>query len=64
MSGWIEKEVGKVKLVHHSTSSVVQIIVTDREEYMPGHFREETNELWIDYNQFEDLKNVIKELLP
>jgi hypothetical protein len=59
MSGWTEIEVGKVKMIHHSTSSLVQIIVTDIEEYQPGHYREETNELWIDYYQFEDLKKAI-----
>jgi hypothetical protein len=62
MIGWKEIEVGKVKIVHHSTSSTVQIIVKDREEYQPGHYREEINELWIDYYQFEDLKEIIKTL--
>lgn len=62
MSGWKQKEVGKVKIVHHSTSSTIQIIVKDREEYQPGDYREKTNELWIDYDQFEDLKEIIKTL--
>lgn len=61
MSGWKEIEVGKVKIVHHSASSVIQIIVKDKEEYQPGHFREETNELWLDYSQFEDLKKALAE---
>lgn len=61
MSGWIEKEVGSVKLVHYQTSSVIQIIFKDREGYQPGHFREETNELFIDYYQFEDLKKAINQ---
>lgn len=63
MSGWQKIELGNVKIVHHSTSSVVQIIVKDREEYIPGHIREETNELWLDYDQFENLKSVIKQLI-
>ncbi len=62
MSGWQEIEIGNVKMVHHSTSSIVQIIVKDKEEYQPGCFREETNELWIDYSQLQDLIETINKI--
>ena len=63
MSIWKEIEVGSIKLIHHSTSSIVQIVVKDREEYQPGYFREETNELWVDYYQIQDLIEAIDLLL-
>jgi hypothetical protein len=62
MVGWKEIEIGDVKLIHHSTSSIVQIIVKDREEYQPGCFREETNELWVDYSQLQDLIEAINKI--
>lgn len=55
MSGWISSENGDVKLIHHSTASIIQIVVTDEHG---------TSELWLDYYQFEQLKKAIKHTEP
>lgn len=56
MSGWKEIEYGTIKIVHHSTSSVIEIIV---KENTPD---KEQNEIWINYTQLYDLIIAIEKL--
>lgn len=55
MSGWINVDNGDIRLIHHSTASVIQIIVQDEDG---------TNEIWLDYYQFEQLKEAIEIIQP
>lgn len=62
MSGWTEREEGSVKIIHHSTSSLIQMLVTRNEEVKQGVFEDVTNEIWFDYAAFSDLQKVINQL--
>jgi hypothetical protein len=62
MSGWTEREEKSVKLIHHSTSSIVEIQVTENVEYKQGSFREETHSTWLDYSSFDDLVKAISKI--
>lgn len=55
MSGWISIDNGDVTLIHHSTASVIQIVVQDEDG---------KSDLWLDYYQFEQLKKAIKNTEP
>lgn len=52
---WTEKEHGNIKLIHYSTSSLIQIIVTGD--------CESKEELFLTYKEFEDLRKVLKNLV-
>lgn len=62
MSGWTEISHGSVKIKHYSTSSQVKISVTRPEEISQGHWEDTTQELWLEYSDFTDLKTLIKKL--
>lgn len=55
MTNFSSVNCGTVKLKHHSTSSLVEIIVShnDGEELIP-------ESIMVDYNQWEELKRAIK----
>ena len=59
MSGWTEREHGTVRLIHHSTSSTIKMIVTTYEEVEQGKMDYVVEEFWFDYTTFEDLKKAI-----
>jgi putative lipase involved disintegration of autophagic bodies len=46
---------GDITITHHSTASVIQIIVSESE----AEHKNEKQELWIDYYQWEQLKKAI-----
>ncbi len=50
MSGWIKEKEGNVTLVHHSTSSTIELIV---------EYEGEENRFWLDYYEYENLKKLI-----
>lgn len=59
MSGWTEKEEGTVKLIHHSTSSTIEMLITTDEEVKPGKVEKVTTKIWFDYATFSDLRKVV-----
>jgi hypothetical protein len=59
MSGWKTVDVGTVRLIHHSTSSLVQMIVTEVQETSPGVHEEVSTDFWFDYQTFPDLREAI-----
>lgn len=61
MSGWTERQSGKVKIEHWSTSSAIRIIVKKREEVKMGVFEDVEEELWLDYEEFGNLREVINQ---
>lgn len=52
MSGWLKIKEGDITLIHHSTASVIQVILEDEND---------KEELWMDYYQWNQLKKAIKE---
>jgi hypothetical protein len=46
---------GDITITHHSTASVIQIIVSESE----AEHKNEKQELWMDYYQWEQLKKAI-----
>ena len=58
MSGWTEREFGAVKIKHHSTSSLIELTIATTEE--SETLSVET--LWLDYQQFSELKKVIAQI--
>tara|TARA_R110000868_G_scaffold90367_1_gene250995 strand:+ start:665 stop:877 length:213 start_codon:yes stop_codon:yes gene_type:complete len=59
MSGWTKIIEGNIELVHHSTSSIVELILHDTDEFEPGQFRKDDKTIWLDYYDFENLKKAI-----
>jgi hypothetical protein len=55
MSGWLQVQEGNITIVHHSTASVIQVTVSESE----AEHKNEKQELWIDYYQWEQLKKAI-----
>lgn len=53
MDNWTKIEVGNVTLIHHSTSSVVEVVVKDDD------FEKPPKQLWLDYYDFEALKEAM-----
>jgi len=60
MSGFTIIEKGTVKIVHHSTSSLIEVIIKDREEVEQGQSKELDKIVYLDYTQFDDLAEAIK----
>ena len=60
MSGFTKVEKGTVKIVHHSTSSLIEVIIKDREEVEQGQFEDIDKIVYLDYTQFDDLAEAIK----
>ena len=58
---WVTVEVGTVKLIHHSTSSTIEMVVTDDEEVSQGVFEKVSNSFWFDYGTFPDLRDAINQ---
>lgn len=61
MSGWIEHEVRGVKLIHHSTSSTIEMLITTNEEVKEGKFEKVTERFCFDYGTFSDLRKVVNQ---
>ena len=51
-----QSETGKFKLVHHSTASVITLIMDAKNGFIGG------TEFWMDYEEFKELCNFIKKL--
>ena len=51
VGNWTERKVGNVKMIHHSTSSVIEIIIEQDDEKIT---------VWLDYTDFENLKKALK----
>lgn len=47
---------GDVELIHHSTSSLFQLVITDEEGGVM--------EVWLNYNDIKALKNILKKIIP
>lgn len=62
MSGFIEEEVRSVKIVHHSVSSTIEVLISNNEEVKQGKVEKVTTKVWLDYGTFEDLKEVINKI--
>lgn len=58
MDNWTKIEVGYVTLIHHSTASVIEIVVTNDDSELPP------KNIWLDYYDFEALKDAIKKIQP
>ena len=52
MKNWVEFEKGNVKIKHHSTSSLIEVIITDDVDAL-------SRVIWLEYKTFNDLKNVL-----
>lgn len=61
MSGWTQREEGTVKIIHHSTSSLIEMLVTRNEEVEEGIVEKVTTQMWFDYATFSDLREVINQ---
>ena len=61
MSGWTEREEGTVKIIHHSTSSLIEMLITTDEEVEQGRVEKLTIKVWFDYGTFSDLRKVINQ---
>lgn len=59
MSGWTEQKKGSVKIIHHSTSSTIEIQVTSIEPVDWGKEESVTYRLWLNYEEFKCLKKVV-----
>jgi len=62
MSGFTTVEEGTIKIVHHSTSSLIEVIIKDREEVSQGNWKDIDKIVWLDYTQIEDLKKALNEI--
>ena len=56
MDNWTEREEGTVKIVHHSTSSCIEIIMDEGDD-PESHY-------WFDYYQWSDLLKAIEKTNP
>lgn len=54
MSGWITIEEDNVKLIHHSTSSTVELVMDEG--------KDSEQKFWMDYYGFEKLKRALIKL--
>jgi hypothetical protein len=61
MSGWTERENGCVRIIHHSTSSLIEVLITTHEEVEQGVIKKTTKQLWLDYASFCDLRIVVNQ---
>ena len=50
MENWTERREGNVLLIHHSTGSVVQVIIEGEGD---------SQVIWLDYYEFENLEKAI-----
>ena len=58
---WSKIKYGNVTLIHHSTSSLIEVEVMSKEEEVQGGPLVDTKDvLYLDYAQFEDLVETIK----
>ena len=61
MSGWTEIEEGTIKIIHHSTASIIELLITADEEVEEGKLEKVITKLLIDYATFSDLRKVINQ---
>lgn len=52
-------EKGRVKVEHFSTSSSIKISIRIDEEISQGTTKEVTRELWLEYDHYNDLKEIL-----
>lgn len=60
MSGFTKVEHGVVKIKHHSTASIIEVIIQKREQVSQGVFEDLSEHHWFDYPEFDDLYEAIK----
>lgn len=60
MSGWTKRQVGNIELIHHSTSSLIEMIITSHEPPEPYQSDMVKYTIWLDYKDFDDLKKAIE----
>lgn len=61
---WSKIKHGNVTLIHHSTSSLVEIeVMSKEEEYQGGPLVDVKNTLYMDYTEFDDLVEAIKTVI-
>jgi hypothetical protein len=53
MSGFVKEQVNGVEIEHFSTSSQIKITIKDDDG---------TQNIWLDYSQFDDLKKVVNKV--
>lgn len=51
---WTEKQHGNIKLVHYSTSSMIELIIYS--------YRQKEESIWMDYKEFKELKELMDEI--
>lgn len=56
MSGFTERTSGDVKIKHHSTASMIEIIVNSTDPLG----KPDINNLYVDYKEFQDLYNALQ----
>lgn len=62
MSGLKKSEQGKVKVIHYSSSNLIKMIVKSEELLENGQTEEVQNEIWFEYDSFNDLKKLINKI--
>ncbi len=58
---WTEIKVNSVKIIHHSTSSSIEMLITTDEEIEQGKVEKVTQIIWFDYYTFSDLKKAVNQ---
>ena len=57
---WSQVEVGNIKLIHHSTASLIKIIITGEvQESQGGEYKKVEEDIWLEYDQFKNLVEAI-----
>lgn len=59
MTNFTQRESGNVKIIHHSTSSVIEIIIRIDKEVSQSKFERVTETVWLDYETFNNLKKLV-----
>lgn len=62
MSGWTEIKEGRIKLIHHSASSLVELIIIRSEEVTQGSWEDKEETIWLDYYEISSLKDALNKI--
>ena len=59
----MELEEGGVKIIHHSTASLYEIILTKDYEVEQGKTEKFSETIWLDYYLIDDLKKALERII-
>lgn len=62
MSGWTGRTKGNVAIIHHSTISEIEIRIETQEEVEESKWEDVTKSIWVDYETFRNLAEVIEDV--